>query len=152
MTDQLTDISSNRQGLLNDRPSKWRCLQRPNFWPNFGINKMKIILPSLWWGSTVRYSCVLIHHDWFCLHSGRCKHYFCEKCALAHYRKSKRCFACGEPTMGVFNPAKGKITIVPIDIWLSSDRQLIDSWSTAGRQLIDIWLIDSCILLSNFKI
>ena len=37
----------------------------------------------------------------------RCKHYFCEKCALNHYRKSKRCFVCGEPTAGVFNPAKG---------------------------------------------
>ncbi|KAK3781021.1 hypothetical protein RRG08_046325 [Elysia crispata] len=36
----------------------------------------------------------------------KCKHYFCEKCALAHYRKSKRCFVCGEPTGGIFNPAK----------------------------------------------
>ena len=37
----------------------------------------------------------------------RCKHYFCEKCALAQYRKSKRCFVCGLQTFGVFNPAKG---------------------------------------------
>ncbi|XP_013393726.1 RING finger protein 113A-like [Lingula anatina] len=36
----------------------------------------------------------------------KCKHYFCEKCALAQYRKSKRCFVCGTQTMGVFNPAK----------------------------------------------
>lgn len=36
----------------------------------------------------------------------RCKHYFCEKCALEHYRKSQRCFACGKQTGGVFNPAK----------------------------------------------
>ncbi|XP_076813572.1 E3 ubiquitin-protein ligase RNF113A-like isoform X2 [Clavelina lepadiformis] len=36
----------------------------------------------------------------------KCKHYFCEKCVLKHYRKSKRCFVCGEPTAGVFNPAK----------------------------------------------
>ncbi|RUS72239.1 hypothetical protein EGW08_019993, partial [Elysia chlorotica] len=36
----------------------------------------------------------------------KCKHYFCEKCALSHYRKSKRCFVCGEPTGGIFNPAK----------------------------------------------
>lgn len=36
----------------------------------------------------------------------RCKHYFCEKCALDHYRKSQRCFACGMQTNGVFNPAK----------------------------------------------
>ncbi|XP_077993649.1 E3 ubiquitin-protein ligase RNF113A-like [Glandiceps talaboti] len=36
----------------------------------------------------------------------KCKHYFCEKCALSHYRKSKRCYVCGTQTMGVFNPAK----------------------------------------------
>ena len=36
----------------------------------------------------------------------RCKHYFCEKCALDHYRKSQRCFECGKQTMGMFNPAK----------------------------------------------
>ncbi|XP_062592591.1 E3 ubiquitin-protein ligase RNF113A-like [Saccostrea cucullata] len=36
----------------------------------------------------------------------KCKHYFCEKCALSQYKKSKRCFVCNEQTMGVFNPAK----------------------------------------------
>ena len=36
----------------------------------------------------------------------KCKHYFCEKCALDQYRKSQRCFACGVQTGGVFNPAK----------------------------------------------
>ncbi|XP_005105342.1 E3 ubiquitin-protein ligase RNF113A [Aplysia californica] len=36
----------------------------------------------------------------------KCKHYFCEKCALGQYKKSKRCFVCGEGTGGIFNPAK----------------------------------------------
>ncbi|KAI4467428.1 zinc finger protein [Holotrichia oblita] len=36
----------------------------------------------------------------------RCKHYFCEKCALERYRKSTRCFICNTQTNGVFNPAK----------------------------------------------
>ena len=36
----------------------------------------------------------------------KCKHYFCEKCALEHYKKSQRCYACGAQTSGVFNPAK----------------------------------------------
>ena len=36
----------------------------------------------------------------------KCKHYFCEKCALNHYRQSQRCAACGKNTGGVFNPAK----------------------------------------------
>lgn len=36
----------------------------------------------------------------------KCKHHFCEKCALSQYKKSQRCFVCNEQTMGVFNPAK----------------------------------------------
>ncbi|XP_067088420.1 E3 ubiquitin-protein ligase RNF113A [Osmerus mordax] len=36
----------------------------------------------------------------------KCKHYFCETCALQHYRKSKRCYVCNVQTNGVFNPAK----------------------------------------------
>ncbi|CAG9573800.1 unnamed protein product [Danaus chrysippus] len=36
----------------------------------------------------------------------RCKHYFCEKCALSQYKKSTRCFICNAQTSGVFNPAK----------------------------------------------
>jgi len=38
--------------------------------------------------------------------STKCKHYFCESCALAHYRKSQRCALCGVQTSGMFNPAK----------------------------------------------
>ncbi|XP_073829644.1 RING finger protein mdlc [Musca autumnalis] len=36
----------------------------------------------------------------------KCKHYFCEKCALEHYKKSQRCFICSQQTNGIFNPAK----------------------------------------------
>ncbi|OAF69735.1 Pre-mRNA-splicing factor CWC24 [Intoshia linei] len=36
----------------------------------------------------------------------KCKHYFCEECALNHYRENKRCFVCDKQTNGVFNPAK----------------------------------------------
>lgn len=36
----------------------------------------------------------------------KCKHYFCEKCALAQYKKTTRCYVCNEQTHGVFNPAK----------------------------------------------
>ncbi|XP_049601203.1 E3 ubiquitin-protein ligase RNF113A [Syngnathus scovelli] len=36
----------------------------------------------------------------------KCRHYFCEACALQHYRKSKRCYVCNTQTNGVFNPAK----------------------------------------------
>lgn len=41
----------------------------------------------------------------------RCRHYFCESCALQHYRKSQRCYVCDKQTNGVFNPAKGNGTL-----------------------------------------
>lgn len=36
----------------------------------------------------------------------KCKHYFCEKCALENYKKTTRCYICNAQTNGVFNPAK----------------------------------------------
>eukprot|EP01090_Pellita_catalonica_P021895 TRINITY_DN831_c0_g1_i1.p1 TRINITY_DN831_c0_g1~~TRINITY_DN831_c0_g1_i1.p1 ORF type:complete len:304 (+),score=64.77 TRINITY_DN831_c0_g1_i1:82-912(+) len=35
-----------------------------------------------------------------------CGHYFCEACALNHYRKDPKCYICGNSTSGVFNRAK----------------------------------------------
>ncbi|KAJ0969369.1 hypothetical protein J5N97_022246 [Dioscorea zingiberensis] len=35
----------------------------------------------------------------------RCRHYFCEHCALKHHAKNKRCFVCNKPTLGIFNTA-----------------------------------------------
>ncbi|KAH8551495.1 hypothetical protein BGW37DRAFT_528914 [Umbelopsis sp. PMI_123] len=39
----------------------------------------------------------------------KCGHYFCEKCAIKHYAKSPKCFACGASTNGTFNTAKNLI-------------------------------------------
>uniref|UniRef100_A0A8C0VUQ3 RING finger protein 113A n=1 Tax=Castor canadensis TaxID=51338 RepID=A0A8C0VUQ3_CASCN len=36
----------------------------------------------------------------------KCKHYFCESCALQHFRTTPRCYVCDQQTNGVFNPAK----------------------------------------------
>lgn len=36
----------------------------------------------------------------------KCKHYFCEQCALKHNAKVKTCFTCNQATAGVFNTAK----------------------------------------------
>ena len=40
----------------------------------------------------------------------KCKHYFCEACAVKRYRKNKRCFVCGNQTNGMFTPAKQLMT------------------------------------------
>jgi RING finger protein 113A len=42
----------------------------------------------------------------------KCKHYFCEKCALEHHAKDKKCFICKEPTLGIFNQPKKLIAKV----------------------------------------
>lgn len=39
----------------------------------------------------------------------KCKHYFCEQCALQHNAKSKLCFECEQPTSGIFNVAQDVI-------------------------------------------
>ncbi|XP_025716658.1 E3 ubiquitin-protein ligase RNF113A-like [Callorhinus ursinus] len=36
----------------------------------------------------------------------KCRHYFCESCALQHFRTTPRCYVCDQQTNGVFNPAK----------------------------------------------
>ncbi|KAI1707963.1 zinc finger c-x8-C-x5-C-x3-H type (and similar) domain-containing protein [Ditylenchus destructor] len=36
----------------------------------------------------------------------KCKHYFCETCAIEQYRKTKKCAVCGTNTEGVFSVAK----------------------------------------------
>ncbi|KAI3787418.1 hypothetical protein L1987_41873 [Smallanthus sonchifolius] len=35
----------------------------------------------------------------------KCKHYFCEHCALKHHAKKKKCYVCNQPTLGIFNSA-----------------------------------------------
>lgn len=33
----------------------------------------------------------------------KCGHYFCESCALKHYKTDKSCYTCHKPTHGIFN-------------------------------------------------
>lgn len=35
----------------------------------------------------------------------KCKHYFCERCAITNYGKSSTCYTCNKPTSGIFNSA-----------------------------------------------
>ncbi|KAH8330863.1 hypothetical protein KR067_008359 [Drosophila pandora] len=51
----------------------------------------------------------------------KCKHYFCEKCALAQYKKSQRCIICSQQTNGIFNPAKELIARLKANPMENSD-------------------------------
>ena len=39
----------------------------------------------------------------------KCKHYFCESCAIQNYASDSNCFVCGQATDGVFNTARDLI-------------------------------------------
>ncbi|PIO32241.1 hypothetical protein AB205_0113560 [Aquarana catesbeiana] len=52
------------------------------------------------------FKCFICRHSFKNPVVTKCKHYFCETCALQHYRKSQRCYVCNTQTNGVFNPAK----------------------------------------------
>jgi len=41
-----------------------------------------------------------------------CHHYFCEQCALNHYRKTPSCAICGENTQGPFRTAEKLIKTI----------------------------------------
>uniref|UniRef100_A0A915ET67 RING finger protein 113A n=1 Tax=Ditylenchus dipsaci TaxID=166011 RepID=A0A915ET67_9BILA len=42
----------------------------------------------------------------------KCKHYFCEKCAIDYYRASKKCAECGSKTDGSFTVVKAKNSVL----------------------------------------
>ncbi|KAH9274277.1 hypothetical protein BASA83_003273 [Batrachochytrium salamandrivorans] len=44
----------------------------------------------------------------------KCTHYFCESCALKHYVKTAKCFACNAATGGVFNVAKNLLAKIEL--------------------------------------
>lgn len=54
-------------------------------------------------------SCPICHGDFVQPVVTRCKHFFCERCAITAFKKSKKCRVCEQNTGGVFNPAKDLI-------------------------------------------
>lgn len=56
----------------------------------------------------IPFACLICRRPWAEVQDPvvtRCRHYFCEQCALQHNAKSKKCFACDQPTGGIFNVA-----------------------------------------------
>ena len=54
-------------------------------------------------------ACAICENTWDTIRDPvvtKCKHYFCEHCALRHNAKAKACFVCHKPTGGTFNTAK----------------------------------------------
>jgi RING finger protein 113A len=49
------------------------------------------------------FACLICRGDFKRPVQTRCGHFFCETCALKNHAKSTKCFACAQPTNGVFN-------------------------------------------------
>ncbi len=60
-------------------------------------------------GEALPFACLICREPWHARSKPvvtKCEHYFCEQCALRHYRKTRSCFACSEQTGGIFNHAR----------------------------------------------
>lgn len=62
----------------------------------------------------------------------KCRHYFCEKCALGHYKKSTRCYICNQQTHGVFNPAKDIIAKMKAEGSTATKFDIVDQTAPSG--------------------
>ena len=54
------------------------------------------------------FACLICREPWHAKSSPvvtKCEHYFCERCALQHAARTKRCHVCAENTGGIFNKA-----------------------------------------------
>jgi RING finger protein 113A len=60
----------------------------------------------------------------------KCKHYFCEKCALENHAKTKKCFVCNEPTGGIFN-MPGKQILAKLE---AKKKQFLEQQQEAENQ------------------
>jgi RING finger protein 113A len=62
----------------------------------------------------------------------KCRHYFCEKCALGHYKKSTRCYICNHQTHGVLKPAKDIIAKMKGEGSTFTKLDIVDQMAPSG--------------------
>lgn len=54
----------------------------------------------------IPFKCIICKDDYKSPIVTKCKHYFCETCAIAKYKKTPNCAICGKRTDGAFSMAK----------------------------------------------
>ncbi|KAI6657635.1 RING finger protein [Oopsacas minuta] len=57
-------------------------------------------------GDDLPFACLICREKFTNPIMTKCKHYFCQACAVKRYKKNKRCYMCGQQTNGMFTPAK----------------------------------------------
>ncbi|KAG8757875.1 RNA-splicing factor [Serendipita sp. 396] len=53
----------------------------------------------------IPFACIICRNPYTDPVVTKCRHYFCQTCAIKRYAKNPRCAACGAPTNGIFNKA-----------------------------------------------
>ncbi|KAJ2846950.1 RNA-splicing factor [Coemansia brasiliensis] len=94
------EFEESQQGIKRDNPRLW---QIPNSDDEDDARSKKAS------GENLPFACLICRKPFSNPVVTKCQHYFCEACALARYRKSPKCFACGAPTGGVFKKAKNLV-------------------------------------------
>ncbi|KAJ1733163.1 RNA-splicing factor [Coemansia biformis] len=94
------EFEQQQQGVRRDNPRLWQAAHSDDSGDEGGRRAKAA-------GDSLPFACLLCRRPFENPVVTRCQHYFCEACALARYRKSPKCFACGAATAGVFKRAKG---------------------------------------------
>ncbi|KAJ2159972.1 RNA-splicing factor [Coemansia sp. RSA 552] len=92
------EFEASQQGVRRDNPRLWQTGSVSDDGDGDGNSQTK--------KDKVPFACLICREPFKNPVVTKCKHYFCEACALARYRKSPKCFACGAATAGVFKRAK----------------------------------------------
>lgn len=57
----------------------------------------------------IPFACAICRQGFVSPIQTKCKHYFCERCALQRFKKNMKCFICGENTYGAFSSVPARI-------------------------------------------
>ncbi|KAJ2082176.1 RNA-splicing factor [Coemansia sp. RSA 988] len=96
------EFEESQSGVPRDNPKLWQTAHSDDE-ADSNSNASKRVKAST---EQLPFACLICRKPFENPIVTKCQHYFCEACALARYRKTPKCFACGAATAGVFRKAK----------------------------------------------
>ncbi|KAJ2386408.1 RNA-splicing factor [Coemansia sp. RSA 2559] len=100
------EFEKAQQGVQRDNSRLWKTESLSDSDDISGSTARRRTKTGAGGSAELPFACLLCRKSFVKPVVTKCRHYFCEACALAHYRKTPKCFACGTATAGVFNRAK----------------------------------------------
>ncbi|PIA17495.1 hypothetical protein COEREDRAFT_7451 [Coemansia reversa NRRL 1564] len=101
------EFEESQQGAPRDNPKLWQTAHSEDEDERNGSTSKRVKTST----EQLPFACLICRKPFDNPVMTKCQHYFCEACALAHYRKTPKCFACGAATAGVFRKAKNLISV-----------------------------------------